>query len=187
MPTANEKTTVFAEGTFFWFKILREDQLKENFDGDGKEYSLNFIPDDDGAFLAPFKLQDGTFGRMKDPQEGMPGRFLNLKQREKSKEGKPNKLVKVEDADGMAWDRDVDVGNGSRGVIKLQVADYGKGTKNIGLYIQAVRIDTLVPYEKKSGFADYDATKGTKPAGAKKPNPTSKAKASFELDDDIAF
>lgn len=171
-----DKTTIFQSGTFYWFKVLRKDQLQDNFDGDGKEWSYDFIPDDEN-FLAPFQLT----GRMKEPQPGMPGKFIHLKQRFLNKEGEENKPVKVEDAEGNKWDPDVDVGNGSKGVVKLQVADYGKGVKNIGIYTQAIRINDLVPYEKKSGFDDYDANKN------KNTTNKSKAKPSFELDEDVPF
>lgn len=175
-----DKTTVFVEGTFFWAKILRDDQLQDNFDGDGKEWSYDFIPDDDGDFLKPFKIDS----RMKAAQPGMPGRFLHLKQRYTQKDGTPNKPIKVEDKDGMLWDKDINIGNGSKGVVKLQIADYGKGTKNIGIYTQAVRVSEHVEAPNNGGFAAYDAKKGDKPAGAaKKP----KGKASFELDDDVPF
>lgn len=204
---AKKTTKVFASGTVYWAKIVGEKALVSNYDGDGREWTLEFEPDDP-SFLKEHRLLD----RLKDPMayanrleergedekaeaaraaaEGR-GDYLLLRKPEFTKTGDKNDPFRIYDEDNQPWD-DRLIGNGSRVDIKLNIVDWGAGKKK-SIYCQAIRVRDLVSYESNefSGM-DEDMTpkkpSATKAKTATKKVKTKSAAEEFEdLDDDIPF
>lgn len=166
-------TTVFVSGTVYWAKILGKPVT--NYDGDGKEWTYQFVPDDTN-FLKEHKLLD----RLKEDKKGLiEGEFLNLKKPELNSDGEKNDPIRVYNSDNEAWDPSVLIGNGSRVDAKLTIVDWGK-TKKKSIWTAALRVTDLVPYTSNE-FAGMDG-------GAVKAK-TSKAKTKVaaleDLDDDL--
>lgn len=175
-------STVFVTGKIYWCKALGKPVM--NYDGDAKEWTFDFVPDD-VDFLKEHRLLD----RLKEDKKGtIPGDFLHLKKPELNSEGEKNDPIRFYDDENKAWDRSVAIGNGSSADLKLTIADWGKGKKK-SIWVAAVRITDHVAYE-----ADEFAGMGSSPKSESKPKAKTakpKTKASAEdledLDDDIPF
>lgn len=170
---ANQRSTVFVSGTLYWAKIIG--QPRTNYDGDGREWAYELVPDDT-TFLKEHKLLD----RLKDkPDEKNPdkGDYLVLRKPEHTKGGDLNEPIRIYDADNMPWDGSL-IGNGSRADVKLAIVDYGPGKKK-GIYTTAIRITDHVPFESN----EFGAMDEGKPKSKAKP----KAKANAFDDDDVPF
>lgn len=182
----------YIRGKAYWAKVLGDPVM--NYNKDGKEWKLDFAPNEDGLELIE-KL--GIKDRLKtDKNANIPGPYLSLKQaeyRKPDKEGivKKNDPIKVVDPDNQPWDQTKLIGNGTDVDVKIEVIDYGVG-KFSGVYIRGLRVLKLVKYESKEFpaltpddefFAREDVvpddTKGNEEA--KKPEPDN------ELDDDLPF
>ncbi len=180
-----EYTTVFVPGKIYWAKVVGNGALHDNYEKDGREWSYEFAPDDT-SFLKEHRLLD----RLKEPNdEKNPDKtdYLYLKKPEFNKDGDKNEPIKIYDADNSDWD-DRLLGNGTKVVAKLTIADWGKGKKK-SIWTSALRIEELVPYEGKGGgpgFADYDNQNG-KTAKKKAPKKAIEQSALDELDDDMPF
>lgn len=170
----------YIRGTAYWAKILGEPR-KNNFD-DYREWTIDVSPDEDGLKL--FKSL-GIMDRLKDPRDGETrGRFITLKQRELRADGRRNDPIKVVNAAGEPWPEDILIGNGSTIDVKFNVKDYGKG-KRKGVYIQAIRVLELVPFERVE-FAPLSAddeffAKAAETASVETPD----FNRDFDLDDDV--
>lgn len=170
-----DRATVFVKGFVSWAKVLPK-QLCKNYDGTGKEWSLDFTPDDT-SFLKDFKLTD----RLKDKGDDRKA-FLHFRKPEFNADGKPNEPYRIYDADGEAWSPTTFLGNGTRVDVKVSIVDNGKGKKS-GLYAQAIRVRDHVPYHTDE-FAGMDG----EDVGVQKSNMSSNAGKEFEeLEDDVPF
>ena len=170
-------TTVFVSGTIYWAKILGKPVL--NYDGDGKEWTYQFVPDD-----INFLKEHGLLDRLKEDKKGnIEGQFLNLKKPELDSEGNKNDPIRVYDADNQVWDTEKLIGNGSKVDVKLTIADWGR-TKKKSIWTAAIRVTDYVPYTSNE-FAGM----GTPPPPVKSKAKTSAKKSVVadldDLDDDI--
>jgi hypothetical protein len=177
-------TTEFMSGTIYWCKVFK---AVPNYEKTGKEWTLNFIPDDDGiAILKKHRLLD----RLKESNDSVPEDFLVLRKPELNKDGEKNDPIKVVDEDNEPWDKG-NIGNGSKGDLRLTIADFGKGMKK-AIWTNAIRVTEHVPHEggtqSDDPFADYKSSPKTKTA---KPSTEGNAKTKKaaktvleELDDD---
>jgi len=171
-----ERVTVFVPGTVYWAKIIGTP--RDNYEGDGREWSYDFVPDD-VTFLKEAKLLD----RLKEAKDPIPGDFLRLKKSEFTKDGDKNEPIRIYNENNEAWD-DRLLGNGTRVVVKLQIVDWGKGKKK-SIYTQAIRVEDLVSYVSNE-FGAYDGPTEGKSKPDKKPKKTSTAELD-DLDDDVPF
>jgi len=204
---ANNTTTVFASGALYWAKIVGDQALVSNYDGDGKEWTMEFEPDDT-SFLKDNRLLD----RLKDPlayaerleqrgeddkaaaaRAGAEGRtdYIILKKPELDRDGNKNTPFAIYDDEGVAWGEDRLIGNGTKVDVKLSIVDWGVGKKK-SIYCRAVRVTDHVAYVSDV-FAGMDKPKDTSPkkktSAASAPKPKTKARADefADLDDDIPF
>jgi len=176
-----EFTTEFMSGTLYWAKVFK---AVDNYERTGKEWTFNFIPDEDGiAVLKKHRLLD----RLKEANDTVPGDFLVLRKPERNKDDEKNEPIKVKTADNEDWDISVNglIGNGSKGDLRLTIADFGKGMKK-AIWTNAIRVTDHIPHEggTQSGdpFAEY---KGSETKSPKKETKAKPAKAPLsELDGD---
>lgn len=183
-----EYTTVFVEGKVYWAKIVGNKALHDNYDKDGREWSYELVPDDQ-SFLKEHRLLDRLKDK-EDPQNPDKGEYLYLKKPEFNKDGDKNDPIVILDADNKPWDGKL-LGNGTRVVAKLTIADFGRGKKK-AIWTNALRVEELVPYEGGSGEYDnsdpFGGYKGS--SGQAKPKTRAKQASAAELDaldDDMPF
>lgn len=177
---AGNSKKVFASGKIKWAKIVGDKALASNYDGDGREWTFQFYPDDP-SFLKDFKLLD----RLKDKDDG-EGQFLFIKKPEFNKEGEKNEPFRIYDADNQPWGEDRLIGNGSRVDVKLDIRDWGVGKKK-SIYAAAIRVTEHVPYASNE-FAGMDGDKAPVPEKTRAKKAVSKVAAELDdLDDDIPF
>lgn len=176
-----DRVTVFVPGSVYWAKIIGAP--RPNYDGDGREWTYDFCPDDT-TFLKDAKLLD----RLKEDEKGtIPGPYLRLKKPEFNKDGDKNEPIRIYNEENEAWD-DRLLGNGTRVVAKLSIVDWGKGKKK-SIYTQALRVEDLVSYVSNE-FGAYDGNKSEDSATkTKATRAKSKVTASEldDLDDDVPF
>lgn len=177
-----EYTTVFVEGRVYWAKIIGNKALHDNYDGDAREWSYDFVPDDT-KFLKDARLLD----RLKEAKDPIPDEYIRLKKPEFNKDGDKNDPIRVLTSDNEPWDNKL-IGNGTRVVAKLTIVNWGKGKKS-SIWTDALRIEELVPYEGGGGdnsdpFASYGSGK---PKKAAKGNSKAAAAELDDLDDDVPF
>lgn len=98
----------------------------------------------------------GLSDRLRDPKEGdtRTEQYVSFRQKELRKDGSPNDPIRIVDASNKTWN-DRLIGNGSIVEVKFVVRDYGPG-KKAGMYIRAIRVLELVPYETQE-FAPLDS------------------------------
>ncbi len=72
------------------------------------------------------------------------GKFLSLRVLQNNKDGTTNDSPRITDVSGQPWGKKL-IGNGSVADVKVKVVDY-EGAE-AGVYLQAVRILSHVPYE----------------------------------------
>ena len=138
---ARKRDTVYLHGTVNWAKIFGPP--RPNYDGDAREWTIEFTPDDDGReLLAEHGLTERLKTSKKEPDRPT---YLILRRDEFNFEGKPNDPIRVVDAANQPWDEKKLLGNGTEVDFKINIVDYGKG-KNKGIYPQAIRVLELVPY-----------------------------------------
>lgn len=174
--------TVFATGFLMWAKIVGDSALQPNYERTGREWSLDFYPDDT-SFLKEHKLLD----RLKENDEGD---YIRIKKSEFDREGKKNKPFRIYTADDEAWDEETLIGNKSRVDMKLSIVNWGAGKKK-SIYATAIRVTEHVPF-KSNEFAGMDNKTAVKDDSvAEKPKRSaSKPKEQTileELDDDLPF
>ena len=132
----------YITGTVHWAKVLGDPV--PNYTRDGREWTLDLTPDDDGYALIK-KL--GISSKIKNKGDEREN-FIQFKQREFRADGTRNKPLPVYDARNQLWDPETKIGNKSTVEVKFNVVDYGKG-KPQGVYPQAVRVLELVPYVRQ--------------------------------------
>src|SRR3546814_13936846 len=108
-----------------------------NYEGTGKEWSLDFVPDD-VTFLKEHKLLD----RLKE-NDSVPGDFIKLRKPEETKEGEKNDPIRIYDENNKQWDSSKLIGNGTQADVKLTIAHWGKGKKK-SIWVKAIRVTDLV-------------------------------------------
>jgi hypothetical protein len=150
---ANENNTVVLRGKVNFFRML-PDQLKLNYNKDGKEWVTDFY----GFPIKEVKAL-GIGDRVKQKDGYLDGEpFLTFKQAELRRDGETrNNPVKVTDILNKDWDPSKQIGNGSTCDVKFAVIDYGKGKKK-GVYIRSVRVLDHIPYEGASAFEPINET-----------------------------
>lgn len=177
----------YVRGKVYWARVLGDPVL--NYNKDGKEWKLDFVPNEEG--LETIKKL-GIEGRLKEDKKGnMPGKFLHFKQselRKPDKDGvvKKNDPIKVVDSDNKPWDQNTLIGNGSDADVKFEVVDYGAG-KFAGIYIRGLRVLKLVPYEAQEFRPleeddEFFAKEDDLPV-----QPAEDNKKSDDLEDDLPF
>lgn len=164
-------TTEFATGTLFWAKIVGKPV--DNYERDGKEWTVDFVPDD-----TTFLKQHGLLDRLKEGKAPIEGDFLRLRKPELDSEGEKNEPIKIVTADNQPWDGSK-IGNGSRADVKLTIADWGRGKKK-SIWVKVIRITEHVPYEVDE-FAGMGEASTTRTSNKTK----AKAKPLSELDEDL--
>jgi hypothetical protein len=178
---ATSKAVEFLSGRLFWAKVTGNPV--PNYGGDAREWTFEFEPDEKGvAILKTHKLDD----RLKEKEDAKnpdKGRFLVLRKKEFSMDGKENPPIRIYDSEDNAWGGAL-IGNGSAADVKIDIRDYGVGKKK-GIYPVAIRVTDLVAYQSSEFGGMGKEEKAAPPAKARKPAP--KADFAADLDDDIPF
>lgn len=169
-----EFTTVFVTGKLYWAKL---EKPVDNYEKTGKEWTVDFVPDD-VTFLKEHRLLD----RLKEGKAPIEGDYIRLRKPEKDKDGNPNEPIRIYDEDKQPWEKGVNIGNGSGALVKLTIADFGKGKKK-AIWAKAIMVTDHVKYEADE-FAGADLpTKKADTKGSK----TKQVDAELDMDDDIPF
>src|SRR3546814_80171 len=138
----NNTATVFATGRLYWPKIVGDQALHMNYDGDARQWAYEFAPED------PSFLKDhGLLDRLKDKADDKnpdKGAYLVLRKPEFDRDGNKNDPIRIYDDGQKPWD-DRLIGNRTKADVKLRIVDWGKGKKK-GIYTVAIRVTDLVPY-----------------------------------------
>lgn len=182
---ANGKDTVYVTGTLYWAKIVGDRALHPNYEGDAREWSYEFEPDD-----TSFLKDHGLLDRLKEPRGDNPGNrgpYLVLKKPELNKDGEKNTPIRIYDGEDQPWGEDRLIGNGTKADVKLDIRDWGRGKKK-SIFTTAIRITDLVPFESNefAGMNKNDVKAAPKKAAASR----GKAKSpelDADLDDDLPF
>lgn len=144
MPKAKQTDFITLRGRTQYAKILGKPM--GNYDGDGKEWKLDLVIDDNRDLARLKKLGLGDRIKSKDDYlDGAP--HITVRQRELNKDGEPNDPPRVVDVTGADWNQKTLIGNETIVDLKLRVVDYGKGFKK-GVYISGIRVLELVPYTR---------------------------------------
>ena len=153
-----KNNTMVLRGTAMYAKVLGDPVL--NYDKDGKEWKFDFIPKDPKT-VAKELAEIGVGDRLRSKKIKSTGedvyegaKFMSFRQREYTREGKPNEPIEVVDIVNRPWDQDKLIGNGSIVDVRFAVVDYGAG-KKAGVYPRRIRVLEHVPYEG-SGFTEID-------------------------------
>jgi hypothetical protein len=152
-----KRDTVYMRGKVYWAKIFGAPRT--NYNEDGREWALEFEPDDDGVevIIKKYKLKDRLKDKFKkdgDIRKGYENRdrlYLNLRRKEFDYEGEPNDPLRVVDAANQPWNPKIELGNETEVDMKLQIVNYGPGKKS-GIYPVAIRVLDLVDF-KRDDFA----------------------------------
>ena len=176
---AAKKTTIFVTAPIYWAKVLGEP--RPNYDGDAREWTVEVeVTDELRDHLKTHRLLD----RVKDKNAtGGRGEYIVLKKKELTKEGNKNSPIRIYDSEDQPWDETKLLGNGTIADVKITIADYGVGKKK-GLYPEAIRVQTLVPYQS-SEFGGMDGAKGDDKPVAKKAKKEDTFKKDFGSEDDL--
>jgi hypothetical protein len=145
-----EKKTVFIRGKAFYPKIFN---AVPNYNKDGFEWTIDLALDSAGVAQATSEIS-----KKKLKENDNFGTYIRFKQSTTYKdpvsgEMKTRKGPEVVDAAGKPWNPDIKIGNESLVDVKAQVVDYGAG-KELGVYLQKVRVLELVPYEGGQDFPE---------------------------------
>lgn len=166
--------TVTLRGKASYAKILGDPISNYNKDGREWKMDLELNPKD-----LPMLKKLGISDRVKTKADYLDGSpYLTFKHSEFKKDGTPNKPIDVVDARNQPWDQNTLVGNGSDVDVRFVIIDYGPGKKD-GVYIRAVRVLNLVPYNK-TVFDELDEDDPFYSQASEKPS-----SPIDDLDDDI--
>jgi hypothetical protein len=160
-----------------------------------RDWSVDVTPD--AAGRAELKRL-GITNKLREPKDTDTRKetFLSFRQKEFHLDKDGNKVanepITIKDGQGNAWSGGL-IGNGTIADVKFTIRDYGKG-KPKGVYIQAIRILDLVPYEVQE-FAplseddEYFAsgTPSTEAKNAPEEPATESTAEEPDLDDDVPF
>jgi hypothetical protein len=145
-------TPQFVAGTVKWFKALGEPRMDEM--AGRKMWAFDFYPDDPEAMAKTIKAQKIN-KTLKDKGEG---KFLGLSRNELTAKGEKNKPIPIVDADGNPWDQEVNIGNGSKVIVRYRI---NGGSKYGNLFwVDAVKVVEHVPYEGGNELFPKDIDKG---------------------------
>lgn len=182
-------TVIVIRGKVDWAKIVgkaRPYTGNPKYDK-GPYWSVDITPDAKSRAL----IKDaGITEKLRKPKENDSRKesFISLKLLENRADGEKNDPPKISDIRGQAWDGKL-LGNGTVMDIKVKVKDYGSGSEK-GVYYQAGRVLSLVPYEG-GGFEALSEDDEFFAAGDDGQDvDTSAASASNnadDLDDDVPF
>lgn len=147
----SDTTTHVIHGKAHWAKIVGPARMNNY---DEKEWSIDVTPDAEGLDLLK-KL--GLSDRLRDPREGdkRTERFIAFRHKALKADGSPADPIRIVDAKAEKWPEGRLIGNESEVNVKFVVKDYGKGKKK-GVYIRAVQVVNLVPYEVRD-FAPVES------------------------------
>lgn len=188
-------TVIVIRGTLDWAKITgkaRPYTGNPKYDK-GPYWSLDITPDAKSRALIK---ANGISEKLRDPKGEKDTRkesFISLKHLLKNqKTGEENAPPKVVDIQGNPWSGGL-IGNGSVADVKVKIKDYGSGSEK-GVYLQAVRILSHVPYESND-FDPVDEDDEFFAEGRKAADKAVAPKDEFEtsdtksddLDDDVPF
>jgi len=142
---ASKTQTFVIRGKAMYAKILGEPI--PNYDKSGKEWKMDLQLTDKNSLKELKAAGIGDRVKTKDNYlDGSP--FMSFRQAEYRKDGvTKNEPIKIVDAAGKPWDDNKLIGNQSDVDVKFVKMDFGPGKKP-GVYIRAVRVLNLVPYEK---------------------------------------
>lgn len=177
----NNAKNVFASGKIYWAKIVGDRALHPTYDGDAREWSYEFVPDD-----TSFLKEEGLLDRLKDVDDAKnpdKGEFLKLKKPELDRNGDKNDPIRIYDENDEAWPDDKLIGNGSKVDVKLRIVDWGKG-KRKSIYTSAIRVTDLVPYISNE-FAAMDKEEQKAKKAPKKAKNKPEGFDTTDLDDDV--
>lgn len=153
-----------------WCKLLGEPRT--NYNEDGKEWSVDFLLDDDqikelesNGFSADFYLKKKERGssELKVLEDGR--KILTYRRPEKNADDKENKRVIVIDGEGMPWEQEKLIGNGSIVDIQYNVFELAakRGNPKRGkLALIKMMVRELVPFESEGSDEGFDLPGETK-------------------------
>lgn len=142
----SENITTYLRGVAHYAKVLGEP--RDNYTGDNREWTVELELSPAGVEqLMDLKLGDRV-KRKDDFLDGKP--YITLRQREVRRDGKKNSAPRVVDIKGNAWNEDVLIGNGTVVDVRLNIVPPAKGKPKAGIYLNSIRIVSLVPYTKNS-------------------------------------
>lgn len=150
---ANKTETVYLRGKLFYAKVLGDP--RPNYNGDGREWTLEFEPSDmaavENAGLS-YRMKDKSSYVNKKGEKPYEGRapFMTLRQKELNAQGERRDPIRIVDASNRPWDGRL-LGNETLVDLKIGIVEYGPGKRD-GVYPNAIRVLELVPYES-SDFA----------------------------------
>ena len=130
----------YVRGKAYFAKVLG--RPVDNFNKDGKEWTIEIEPDDKGEKLLK---ELGLSSRI---TKGEKRNRILFRQREKRPDGETNRPITVVDANNKPWDESKLIGNESVVDLKFKFTDYGKG-KPAGVYPQALRVLEHVEYKRQ--------------------------------------
>jgi hypothetical protein len=150
----------------------------------GPYWSVDVAPD--AKSLAAMKAE-GIADKLRSPKPddkaGRKDKFLTLRVLENKADGEKNQSPKIIDVEGNAWDGRL-LGNGTVADVRVKVKDYDGAPT--GVYLQAVRVLSLVPYESND-FEPLSEDDEFFSADAPADMPYIPSRADEDLDDDIPF
>ncbi len=183
-----EKKTVFIRGKAWYPKIFTP---VSNYNKDGYEWTIDLALDEAGIAQVSSEIS-----KKKIKESDKFGKYIRFKQSTQFKDAvsgemKTRKGPEVIDAAGKPWELSKKIGNESLVDIKASVVDYGPG-KELGVYLQKVRVLELVEYEASEDFPELTgedevfkkAAQAERPA-VKSTDPT--VVDEIDLDDDVPF
>lgn len=140
-----------------WAKLLGDP--RENYNKDGREWSVDIILNDEQIEQL---LTAGLYPDYIKEKDGV--RMLKYKRPEFTKTGEPSKKIKVQDGEGIVWDEEKLIGNGSIADIQFilnELPPVARLPKRKKFALIALRIREHVPYEAKEGEFDEFEDKPT--------------------------
>lgn len=150
---ASKNEEVFLKGKFRWMKHLRPDPKYPD------KWSTQIFPDEEGIETFKALKKQGVQNHLKMDENGEGWYITFSRPVERNFGGKKEGMVppKVIDKDGIPVE--VPVGNGSDGIISLEV--YSHKTDRPGEYKKAARwrgarIDNLVKYNPETDYSDAE-------------------------------
>lgn len=180
-------TTHVIRGTLHWAKVLGEPRM--NTYTEEREWSVDVTPNKDGlAEIERLGLKD----KLREPKENDSRKeeFISFRQREyrTDKEGNKvkNKPVRIVDIEGNEWPERTLLGNGTVADVKFNLRDNGKGRPK-GIYIQAIRVLDLVPYEVQEFAPISSDDEFFSERNGEKPDTKGEVPEADDLDDDVPF
>lgn len=140
-----------------WAKVLGDP--RENYNKDGREWSIDLVLNDEQVAEL---LAAGLYKDYIKEKDGV--KMLKYKRPEFTKKGDPSKRIKVIDGEGMPWDADKLIGNGSIADIQYMLNELppvARLPKRNKFGLLAICIREHVPYESNGNDSDEFEIKPT--------------------------